>query len=91
MYFRFVFSAKSESTLASYMSSFAEYLDTAPEYSDFMEDLSFTLGQRRTQYPYRFTAAADSLTSLKAQLSAGKISKVKDRIIAYVFTGQGAQ
>ena len=68
-----------------------EYLDTAPGSSNFMKDLSFTLGQRRTQYPYRITATADSVTSLKAQLTASKISKTKDRIIAYVFTGQGAQ
>jgi len=87
----FVLSAKSERSLASYLSSFMEYLDTAPKFSNFAKDLSFTLGQRRTHYPYRVAVTADSVASLKARLSAAKASKIKDRVIAYVFTGQGAQ
>jgi acyl transferase domain-containing protein len=87
----FVLSTRSESSLASYLSSFKEYLDTAPESSNFAKDLSFTLGQRRTHHPYRVAVTADSVSSLKDQLPARKVSKVKDRPIAYAFTGQGAQ
>lgn len=87
----FVLSAKSESSLTSYLHSFIEYLDKAAESRNFAKDLSFTLGQRRTLYPYRVAAIADSVASLKAQLSASKVRKMKDRAIAYAFTGQGAQ
>lgn len=87
----FVFSAKSENNLASYLPSFLEYLATALEDRDFLKDLSFTLGQRRTHYPNRVAVTADSVATLKTRLSAAKVSKVKDRVIAFAFTGQGAQ
>ncbi|KAL8989312.1 MAG: hypothetical protein Q9177_001774, partial [Variospora cf. flavescens] len=87
----FVLSAKSESSFASYLSSFREYLDTAADSSNFAKDLSFTLGQRRTHHPYRVAVTAESVSSLKDQLRACKVSKVKPRLIAYAFTGQGAQ
>lgn len=84
-------SAKSESSLSSYLSSFTEYLDTAPDSRDFLNDLSFTLGQRRTHYPYRVAATADSAAVLKAKLSTAKASRVRDRVVVFVFTGQGVQ
>lgn len=87
----FVLSAKSESSFASYLSSFKEYLDTAADSSNFAKDLSFTLGQRRTHHPYRVAVTAESVSSLKDQLRACKVSKVKPRLMAYAFTGQGAQ
>ncbi|RYP73400.1 hypothetical protein DL771_003668 [Monosporascus sp. 5C6A] len=87
----YVLSAKSESSLTSYLSSFMEYLDTALESNTFMKDLSFTLGQRRTHHSHRVAATAHSLASLKAQLSTTKPKKIRDRTITFVFTGQGAQ
>ncbi|KAK2795949.1 Type I Iterative PKS [Onygenales sp. PD_10] len=88
----FVVSAKSESSLRAYMSSFKEYLYTAPESRKFVKDLSFTLGERRTHHPYRAAVTADSVSSLKTQLESCKITKVlTHQTIAYVFTGQGAQ
>ncbi|KAI8633246.1 putative polyketide synthase [Xylariaceae sp. FL1651] len=87
----YVLSAKSESSLTAYLSSFLEYLDAAPESDSFMKDLCFTLGQRRTHHAYRIAATADSLASLKVQFSTAKSKKIRDRIITFVFTGQGAQ
>lgn len=87
----YVFSAKSESSLFEYLASFKEYIDGVIEYDTFMKDLSFTLGQRRTHHSYRAAVAADSLTSLKANLSNVKPRKTKTPVIAFVFTGQGAQ
>lgn len=87
----FVFSAKTESSLTSYLASFKDYLDATHESKGFLNDLSFTLGQRRTQHAYRVSLSADSVSSLKEQLSAVKPRKVKDRVLAFVFTGQGAQ
>lgn len=87
----FVLSAKSEKSLTSYLTDFDEYLDEVPETSDFFRDLSYTLGQRRTHYPYRVTAVADSVATLQEKLSAAKPSRIKDQTIAFAFTGQGAQ
>lgn len=87
----YVFSAKSESSLLAYLSSFLEYLNTVLNSSTFMKDLCFTLGQRRTHHAHRIAVAADSLESLKAELSMAKSKKIKERIITFVFTGQGAQ
>jgi len=87
----FVFSAKTEKSLTAYLSSFGEYLEEGPESNEYFRDLSYTLGQRRTHYPYRVAVLADSVTNLQESLSAAKPNKVKDRVIAFAFTGQGAQ
>ena len=87
----FVLSAKSENSLTAYLSSFAEYLTTANKSSTFMEDLAFTLGQRRSHHSYRVAATADSLDELKTQLSTVRPRKIRDRAVSFVFTGQGAQ
>ncbi|KAF2136192.1 uncharacterized protein K452DRAFT_302958 [Aplosporella prunicola CBS 121167] len=87
----FVLSAKTEKSLKSYLSSFDEYLDEAPESSDFAKDLGYTLGQRRTHHPYRVSVVADSVASLQEKLTAAEPTRVKDRTLAFAFTGQGAQ
>lgn len=87
----FVVSAKTEKSLSSYLSSFDEYLDEALESSDFGKDLSYTLGQRRTHHSWRVSVVADSVASLQEKLSTAKPSRGKDRVIAFAFTGQGAQ
>jgi acyl transferase domain-containing protein len=55
------------------------------------KDLSYTLGQRRTHHPYRVSVVAASLASLKEKLSVSKPARTRERSIAFVFTGQGAQ
>lgn len=87
----FVFSAKTQKSLTSYLSSFKDYLDEAPRSNDFVRDLSYTLGQRRTHYPYRVSVVADSVESLQDELATLKPNRIKDRTLAFVFTGQGAQ
>lgn len=87
----YVFSAKTQKSLTSYLSTFDEYLDEAPESSEFAKDLSYTLGQRRNHYPYRVAAVADSIETLQEKLSALKPSRTKERGVLFVFTGQGAQ
>ncbi|KAH7022074.1 putative polyketide synthase, partial [Ilyonectria destructans] len=89
----FVFSAKSSASLSAYLSSFAQW--SAPTASEFVNDLSFTLGQRRTHFPYRVAVAARSVASLQETLSttsvSSKSSNVRNIVIAFAFTGQGAQ
>ncbi|KAK8091924.1 polyketide synthase [Apiospora hydei] len=87
----FTFSAKTQKSLDAYLTSWDDYLDEAPESSDFFRDLSYTLGQRRTHFPYRVAAPADSVEGLQEALSTLKPVRVKDRIYNFVFTGQGAQ
>ncbi|KAG8415739.1 polyketide synthase [Metarhizium acridum] len=87
----FVLSARTEKSLISYLTSFDEYLDEAPEPDEFIKNLSYTLGQRRTQYPYRVSAVADSVATLQEKLSTAKPTRAKDHAIAFAFTGQGAQ
>jgi acyl transferase domain-containing protein len=87
----FVLSAKSETSLNSYLSSFTEYLDMAADSRDLLNDLSYTLGQRRTHHPFRVAATADSVAGLKAKLSTAKACRVRDRVVVFVFTGQGVQ
>ncbi|KAL9587952.1 MAG: hypothetical protein Q9203_003236, partial [Teloschistes exilis] len=57
--------------------------------------LAFTLGQRKTHFAHRVAVAAKSASCLKDHLrSMTKITKsgtAKDPVIAFTFTGQGAQ
>lgn len=87
----FVLSARSETSLASYLTSFKGYLETVPEDVLSLNDLSFTLGQRRTHHNWRIAAVASSATDLQAQLSSSKPGKTRTQNISFVFTGQGAQ
>lgn len=87
----FVFSAKTEKTLMNYLSSFEEYLDETPESHNFLKNLSYTLGQRRTHHGYRVSVVAESITGLQEKLSTAKPIRVKEHGITMVFTGQGAQ
>ncbi|KAL8673560.1 MAG: hypothetical protein Q9168_002014 [Polycauliona sp. 1 TL-2023] len=91
----YVFSAQSLNSLEAYLSSFAEYLEEIPESAEFAKDLAYTLGERRTHFAHRAVVVADSTKVLKDQLqSLSKISKsgkTKDPVVAFTFTGQGAQ
>lgn len=87
----FVLSARTEKSLSSYLSSFDEYLDEAPESSDFIKNLSYTLGQRRTHHMHRVFAVANSVESLQDKLSSAQLTRSREQTIAFVFTGQGAQ
>lgn len=91
----FAFSAQSTNSLEGYLSSFVEYLGEEPESTEFATDLAFTLGQRRTHFAHRVAVAASSTTSLRGQLQSmpkpTKTGKTKDPIVAFTFTGQGAQ
>ncbi|KAG6016048.1 Type I Iterative PKS [Claviceps pusilla] len=88
----FVFSARTAKSLDSYVASFSEYLEEAPQSSHFAHDLSYTLGQRRTQFPYRLSVVAKTLDSLQEKLAAAPRSRrARDQTLAFAFSGQGAQ
>lgn len=57
-------------------------------------DLAFTLAKRRTRHDFRSFAVANSIDSLRAELSKGlpKLKRSsKHNNVVFVFTGQGAQ
>jgi acyl transferase domain-containing protein/NADPH:quinone reductase-like Zn-dependent oxidoreductase len=64
------------------------------ESDEFLDDLAFTLGERRSIFPWRATVSAFSPTELIEALSTEnfKFSKAaKSVATGFVFTGQGAQ
>ncbi|KAK0736272.1 hypothetical protein B0T21DRAFT_288533 [Apiosordaria backusii] len=98
----FVLSAKTDKSLSAYLSSFVEFLEDenpTPDWSTvtvddpkFTKNLSYTLGQRRTHHPYRVAVVANSVDALKEKLASKKPTRAKqDRVVAFCFTGQGAQ
>lgn len=88
----YAFSAKSDISLSTYLSSFSHWLDETNDTSEFLDDLAFTLGPRRSHFPYRFAAVADSVSSLQDQIrSFSKSTRSRPPIVAFIFTGQGAQ
>ncbi|KAK8005776.1 hypothetical protein PG990_011813 [Apiospora arundinis] len=92
----FVVSAKSATSLEAYISSLAAYLEHQPTSTQFLQDLSYTLSQRRTLFPrHRLAISAESMGSLVEQLrsarSGNKTPETLDSNVAFIFTGQGAQ
>ncbi|KAM0716204.1 hypothetical protein Q7P37_007649 [Cladosporium fusiforme] len=92
----FVFSAKSDASLGTYLASFVKYLETQHDYGNRLGDLSFTLGQHRNHFTHRHAIASGSLEELKSKLSStksvsGRVIRARDPTVGFVFTGQGAQ
>lgn len=64
--------------------------------AEYLNDLAYTMSNRRSLFPWRSYALANSLEELENALSSGhgipKAVRVRSQPkIAYVFTGQGAQ
>ncbi|KAL8922238.1 MAG: hypothetical protein Q9208_005317 [Pyrenodesmia sp. 3 TL-2023] len=91
----FVFSAQSTNSLQDYLTSFVGYLEQMPRSFESARDLAYTLGQRRTHFAHRVAVAANSTTflvdQLQPKLKSSTSRKSKDPVIAFAFTGQGAQ
>lgn len=91
----FPFSARSQVSLDAYMTPFRDYLNTASSSISNLNDIAFTLGQRRTHFQHRNAVSAGSIDELKKKLqtfpSSAKSVLTKDPTLAFIFTGQGAQ
>ncbi|KAK9350529.1 hypothetical protein V1523DRAFT_428941 [Lipomyces doorenjongii] len=90
-----VLSAIDESSGARQVKTLSEFV-AARENSplDFLDDLAFTLGERRTVLPWRAAIPAQSIEQLKNGLNSQSVKFVKAQKnvkIGFVFTGQGAQ
>ncbi|KAK8068274.1 Compactin diketide synthase [Apiospora saccharicola] len=95
----FVFSAKSLKSLKMTLLSFFDYIEQTPHTAHLAQNICYTLGSRRTNFPQRIAVTADSLVSLRGQLlsmlgNADNIQvekKQENPAVGYIFTGQGAQ
>ncbi|KAJ5815771.1 hypothetical protein N7474_007548 [Penicillium riverlandense] len=96
----FNFSAASEKSLLSTLSSYSEYLKMNQGVN--LRDLSWTLTCRRSTLPVRFSVSASSVEDLEARLdkatqssseisTGAQISSVHKLKLLGIFTGQGAQ
>lgn len=91
----YTFSAKSESSLRASLQAFRKYLQAKQNSNELAQNLSYTLGQRRTHFPYRSAISAGSVQDLEIKVATGlspeNMNKTKPLNVLFVFTGQGAQ
>ncbi|KAL8990768.1 MAG: hypothetical protein Q9169_008041, partial [Polycauliona sp. 2 TL-2023] len=94
----FVFSTKDQAGIQRVAASYGDMLQAVEADKagrQYLEDLAFTLSQRRSHLDFRTSYVASTLEELNAQMSKD-LSKPKrfsrqDNNLVFVFTGQGAQ
>ncbi|KAF4954956.1 hypothetical protein FSARC_11985 [Fusarium sarcochroum] len=92
----FVFSAGHEDAASSLFKRMAEYLREVPDskHTQVLQQLAYTLSQRRSQLSYRLAFSASSVNELIDTFESEKLRLVKSQRVTrlgLVFTGQGAQ
>ncbi|RDW68951.1 type I polyketide synthase [Aspergillus mulundensis] len=91
----FLISAMDEQSLRSRIQSLQIYLQgNADDSSDeWMNNLAFTLSERRTAHLYRTVVISESVTKLRTRLASRVkiLNANKTPVVGFVFTGQGAQ
>ncbi len=92
----FTLSAKDEQATLTMAANLLDYLQSRPvqNESDFLDNLAFTLGQRRSVFPWASAQPASSVPALIKALSSSKMAPTRAThapAIGFVFTGQGAQ
>jgi len=91
-----ILSAKDEQATEAMASRLKDFLQTTKveDEEKFLDNLSYTLGQRRSTFPWIAAQPAQSVSSLVKAIEFGKMkpSRTSERPkIGFVFTGQGAQ
>lgn len=92
----YVLSAQSEYSARQQMTRLAMYLRKNPIMfnKDLMKNLAYTLGARRSIFPWKVAATAISSTELVEKLRSDTLVPIrssKKPMIGFIFTGQGAQ
>jgi acyl transferase domain-containing protein len=86
-------SARDEKTVKNMAGNLAEYLKQATDTP--FDALAYTLGQRRTRFPWTLAVSAQSVPELVEVLAAGEVKPVQASSVVprlgFVFNGQGAQ
>ncbi|EMD93080.1 hypothetical protein COCC4DRAFT_139661 [Bipolaris maydis ATCC 48331] len=90
----YVLSAKDEHAAKAMVSNLRDHLENVTDSVEYQNDLAYTLGERRSAFPWVAATSASSISELIRLIDAGKM-KPKRRgdvpRIGFVFTGQGAQ
>ena len=91
-----ILSAKDETTTRAMAANLKDYLTkTAVEdESKFLENLAYTLGERRTRFPWVSAYPTQSVSSLLRAIESDKMTPARiteSPRVGFVFTGQGAQ
>jgi acyl transferase domain-containing protein len=91
----FVLSTVDEASGARQVQAMSEYIAARERSSpNLLDDLTFTLGKRRTILPWRAAIPVQSIEQLKQNLASQTVQFLKaqkNAKIGFVFTGQGAQ
>lgn len=94
----FVISAKDERATQAMAENLRDHILTAQcgvkEERTFLDNLAYTLGHRRSQFPWLSTIAGNSIADLVKAIDSGKAKPVKRGTsprLGFVYTGQGAQ
>ncbi|RMZ66367.1 polyketide synthase [Pyrenophora seminiperda CCB06] len=90
----YVLSAKDEHAATAMVSNLRDHLVDIEDNAAYERDLAYTLGQRRSNFPWVTATTASSISELVRKIDAGKMKpKRRNDIprIGFVFTGQGAQ
>lgn len=92
----FTLSADSQTSLQNMLGTMAEWVSKHEDQTS-LRDLAYTLSERRSVMPWRFTSVASNQQELldalsKASQSTDDINRVSPEVkISFVFSGQGAQ
>ena len=89
-------SANDKQAFTRRLKALETYLEQQPEAFNMylMENLAYTLGERRTAFPWRAAVSAASATELIGQITSPNFKPERapeEPVISFVFTGQGAQ
>ncbi|KEY67212.1 Sat13 [Stachybotrys chartarum IBT 7711] len=93
----FIFSAASQTSLLGMLAANRDWVSENRERAWVMRDLAYTLSQRRSLLPWRFSCVAANRSELLETLSsvpqnANSIARITPGSrISFIFTGQGAQ
>ncbi|OKP10309.1 Lovastatin diketide synthase LovF [Penicillium subrubescens] len=91
----FVVTSNDKETLKMSLQNLKHYVQmhTPHQVECFMEDLAYTLNQRRSMLPWKTAVSAASAAELVESLQAPTITRLSTKVprIGLVFTGQGAQ
>lgn len=90
----YILSAKDEQSAQAMISNLRDHLLDVPDSLSYQNDLAYTLGERRSAFPWVAATSASSISEFVRLIDAGKM-KPKRRSdpprLGFVFTGQGAQ
>lgn len=90
----YVLSAKDEHAAKAMVANLRDHLTDITDSSSYQNNLAFTLGERRSRFPWVAATSASSLSELIRLIDNGKMKprRKNDHLkLGFVFTGQGAQ